>query len=139
MTKTLIPHTALEAAEAFKRKDSFVSIHLEADKNPQDALQALAFRMMTIVPEEDDWTIDDFRIACQLELKGDLDKFTEREVNSAESLAFVALKNGYAKTIAKFPEAQRYTVEFESPVLTGARENEPAARPAASAQVTHKK
>lgn len=112
MTKTLVPHTAADAARAFKDKVGFMSIHLEADKNPQDALQALAFRMMTIVPEEDDWTIEDFRIACQLEMKGDLDKFTEREVNSAESLAFVALKNGYAKTIAKFPEAQRHTIEF---------------------------
>jgi hypothetical protein len=112
MTKTLIPHTAIEAAEAFKEKIPFVSIHLEADKNPQDALQAIAFRMMAIEMDGTDWTVDDFRIACQLELKDEMDKFTEREVQSAESLAFVALKHGYAKTIAKFPEAQRHTVEF---------------------------
>lgn len=109
---TTIPHTAADAAEFFKSKTAFVSVTLEADKNSQADLQALAFRMMAIEVEGDDWTIEDFRIACEVEFGGDLEKFTKREIHSAESLAFVALKHGYAKTIAKFPEAQRHTLAF---------------------------
>ena len=119
MTKTLIPYTAKEAAEAFKEKIPFVSIKLEADKNPQDELQALAFRMMAIEmadqrgkEDAEEWGIDEFRIACQLELGDDLKRFTDREIQSAESLAYVALKHGYAKMIARHTEAERHLIEF---------------------------
>jgi hypothetical protein len=108
----VIPHTAADAAKFFKDKTSFVSVSLEADKNTQADLQALAFRMMAIEMEGTDWDIDAFRVACQVELGGELERFTEREIHSAESLAFVALKHGYAKTIAKFPEAQRHALTF---------------------------
>jgi hypothetical protein len=108
----MIPHSAADAVQAFQEKKPFTSVTLEADKNDQATLQALAFRMMAIAPDGDDWTINDFRIAVELELKGELDNFTKREIESAESLAYVALKEGYAKTIGKFPETHRHTLEF---------------------------
>ena len=111
MTTTTLPHSAAEAAAAFKNKTPFASVTLEAEKNPQRELQALAFRMMAI-EMDGEWGIDEFRIACDVELAGDKERFTQREFESAESLAYVALKHGYARTIAKFPEAQRHTLEF---------------------------
>jgi len=114
----LIPHSANDAVALFGKKQSFPSVELEAEKNSQSDLQALAFAIMAI-KIEGNFTIGDLHAAAEGEIKN-LAQFTEREIHSAESLAYVAKKFGYAKTIAKF--LKLHTLEFPpDPPTAGAQ------------------
>jgi hypothetical protein len=104
-----LPRTAETAAQLYSKGKPITIVALESEGASQKDLHDLAFSMIArALRDRALGNIEALRDDCEdLLAKAKKDGFSERELASAESFAFVVLQEGYAKTVLKFPETQR--------------------------------